>query len=66
MDGPKYWLHTEHMQRLLKTVPNVKTENRDWPFIQEGKSDRVHDNEYDRDKQMKYRNNMDNHNESEV
>ena len=35
-------------------------------FIQEGKSDSESDNEYDRDKQMKCRNNFDNQNESEV
>ena len=39
------------------TVPNAKTENKNWPFIQKRKRDRVLDNEYDRDMQMKYRNN---------
>ena len=47
-------------------VLNAKTENKNWPFIQEGKRDRVREDEYDRDMQMKYRNNNDNQNESEV
>ena len=35
-------------------------------FYTGGKSDSVPDNEYDQDKQMKYRNNNDSQNESEV
>ena len=54
------------MQRLARgTEQTWKTKQR-LAFYTGGKSDSVHDNEYDRDKQMKYRNNIDNQNESEV
>ena len=43
-----------------------KDRKQELAFYTGGKSDRVRDDEYDRDMQMKYRNNNDNHNESEV
>ena len=43
-----------------------KDRKQELAFYTGGKSDRVCDDEYDRDMQMKYRNNNDNHNKSEV
>ena len=53
-------LHTKQMQWLLRRYQTQKTENKNWPMLQKGKRDRVRDNEYDRDMQMKYRNVNDN------
>ena len=64
-DGPDVYC-TEHMQRLLKDGTEHKDRKQKLAFYTGGKSDRVCDNEYDRDMQMKYRNNNDNQNESEV
>ena len=47
-------------------VGNVKTRTETSLFIREGKVTVCVTNEYDRDKQMKYRINTDNQNESEV
>ena len=44
----------------------MKNNNKDKPFIKEGKVIVCVTNEYDRDKKMKYRINLDNQNESEV
>ena len=54
------------MQRLARGVPKVKTRTETSLFIQEGKVTVCVMNEYDRDKQMKYRINTENQNESEV
>ena len=65
-DGPKCELQTEHMQRLeIHSTEHVRQKQR-LVFYTGGKSDSAPDNEYDQDKQMKYRNNNDSQNESEV
>ena len=54
------------MQRLVRGVRNIKTRTKTGLFIQEGKVTVCMTNEDDGDKQMKYRINTDNQNESEV
>ena len=63
----KQKLQADDMQRMAKGVPNVRVRQKQRLAFSTGrKTDSARDNEYDQDKQMKYRNNNDNQNESEV